>query len=107
MSSFMCSYFVLILLSNEMFGFRLFFFFCITVLRDLLVLLHANLNSLFVGVNKGKAHGSVNLSTRAIVRCLIVLSSSNFRSIVSIAFLASIAFQQEQNKFDLQGRLRS
>ena len=68
MSSFMCTFFMLILLSNRMFGIRVFFFSCITLLRDLLVLLHENSNSLFVGGNKDKA---ANPSTSAFVRCLI------------------------------------
>ena len=96
MSSFMCSYFMLTLLSSKMFFIRVLFFSCITLSRNLIVLLHANPKSLFVGVNKDKAHGGANLSTRAIVRCLIViLPGFNFHS-TSFAFLASIIFQQEK-----------
>lgn len=85
-----------------------FFLACITLLQDVLVLLDANSKSLFVGVNKGKPYRGANLSTREIVRCLIlILSGFIFHSILSIAFLARILFQQEQNKIDLQGGLRN
>ena len=57
---------MLTLLSSKMFGFCVFFFSCITLLRNLKVLLHVNPESLFVGVDKDKAHGGVNLSTRAL-----------------------------------------
>ena len=88
---------MLILLSSKMFGLSVFFFSCITLTRDLF-LLHVNSNSLFVGVNKGKAHGGANLNIHVIVRCLIVLPNIKFHSIMSIAFLASILSQQEQKK---------
>ena len=104
MSSFMCSYFMLTVLSSKMFSIRVFFFSCNTLSRNGIVLLHANPKSLFVGVNNDKAHGGANLSTRAIMRCLIIiLPGFNFHS---YAFLASILFQQEQNKISLQGGLR-
>ena len=61
-------------------------------------LLHANSNSLSVGENKDKAHGGANLNTRVYVRCLIVLPIMKFHSIMRMAFLGSILFQQEQKK---------
>ena len=59
-------------------------------------LLHTNSKSLFVCVNKDKAHGGANLNTRVFVRCLIVLLMIKFHSIMRMAFLVSILFQQEQ-----------
>ena len=59
----MCSYFMLILVSSKMFRLSVFFFSSITLMQDRF-LLHANSNSLFVGVNKDKAHGGANLNTR-------------------------------------------
>ena len=97
---------MLILVSSKMFRLSVFFFSSITLRQDCF-LLHANSNSLFVGVNKDKANGGTNLNTRMFVRCLIVLPILKFHSILRVAFLVSIPFQQEQNKHGLQGRLRS
>ena len=66
MSSLMCSYFMLILLYSKMFVFCVFFYSCITLMRDYFSL-HANSNSRFIGMSKG-----ANLSTHAIARFLIV-----------------------------------
>ena len=93
----MCSYFMLILVSSKMFRLSVFFFSSITLMQDRF-LLHANSKSLFVGVKNDKAHGGANLNTRMFVRCLIVLPMIKFHSIVRMAFLVSILFQQEQNK---------
>ena len=65
MSSFMCSYFMLILLQSKMFVFCMFFYSCITLMRDLF-LLHANSNSRFVGVSKDKVQRGVKLRIHAI-----------------------------------------
>ena len=93
----MCSYFMLILVSSKMFRLSVFFFSSITLMQDRF-LLHANSNSLSVGENKDKAHGGANLNTRVYVRCLIVLPIMKFHSIMRMAFLVSILFQQEQKK---------
>ena len=93
MSSFlMCSYFMLILVSSKMFRLSVFFFASITLLQDRF-LLHANSKSLFVCVNKDKAHGGANLNTRVFVCCLIVLPMIKFHSIMRMAFLVSILKQ--------------
>ena len=88
----MCSYFMLILVSSKMFRLSVFFFASITLMQDRF-LLHANSKSLFVCVNKDKAHGSANLNTRVFVRCLIVLPMIKFHSIMRMAFLVSILIQ--------------
>ena len=93
----MCSYFMLILVSSKMFRLSVFFFSSITLMQDRF-LLHANSNSLSVGENKDKAHGGANLNTRVYVRCLIVLPIMKFLSIMRMAFLVSILFQQEHKK---------
>ena len=103
----MCSYFMLILVSSKMFRLSMFFFSSIALMHDRF-LLHANSNSLSVGENKDKAHGGANLNTRVYVHCLIVLPIITFHSIMRMAFLVSILFQQEQKKkHALHGRLRS
>ena len=106
----MCSYFMLILVSSKMLRLSVFFLSSITLMQDRF-LLHANSNSLSVGVNKDEAHGGANLNTRVYVRCLIVLPIMKFHSIMRMAFLVSILFQQEQKKTKkkqaLHGRLRS
>ena len=81
---------MLILVSSKMFGLSVFFFSCITLMRNRFFL-HANSNSLFVGVNKDKAHRGANLNRRVIVRCLIVLPNIKFHSIMIIAFLNGFA----------------
>ena len=81
----MCSYFMLILVSSKMLRLSVFFFSSITLMQDRF-LLHANSKSLFVGVNKDKAHGGANLNTRVFVRCLIVLPMIKFHSIMRMAF---------------------
>ena len=88
----MCSYFMLILVSSKMFRLSVFFFASITLMQDRF-LLHANSKSLFVGVNKEKAHGGANLNTHVFVRCLIVLPMIKFYSIMRMAFLVSILIQ--------------
>ena len=90
----MCSYFMLILVSSKMF-LSVFFFSSITLMQDRF-LLHANSNSLFVDVNKDKAHRGANLNRRVFVRCLLVLSIIKFHSITRMTFPVSILFQQEQ-----------
>ena len=65
MSSLVCSYFMLILLYSKMFVFCVFFYFCITLMRDYFSL-HANSNSRFIGMSKGKFQKGANLSTHAI-----------------------------------------
>ena len=91
----MCSYFMLILVSSKMFRLSVFFFASITLMQDRF-LLHANSKSLFVCVNKDKAHGGANLNTRVFVCCLIVLPMIKFHSIMRMAFLVSIL---KQNAF--------
>ena len=99
----MCNYFMLTCCLAKCFLF-VYFSFLASPGREILYSIATckNPKLLFVGVNKDKAHGGANLSTRAIVRCLIViLPGFNFHS-TSFAFLASIIFQQEQNTIGLQ-----
>ena len=94
---------MLILVSSKMFRLSVLFFSSITSMQDRF-LLHANSKSLFVCVNKDKAHGGANLNTRVFVCCLIVLPMIKFHGIMRMAFLVSILFQQEQKKTRFAGK---
>ena len=67
---------VLNLVSSKMFGLSVFFFSCITLTRDR-SFLHANSNSLFVGVNKDKAHGGAQTLTRD---CALFNSTTEYQA---------------------------
>ena len=99
MSSPMCSYFMLILLHSKMFVFCVFFYSCITLMRDHFSL-HANSNSRFIGMSKGNFQRGANLRTHVIAQFLIVP--------LGIKIHSREKKRQNKKKIDpVQGRLRS